>query len=909
MTARCAVCAQEVPPGSRFCPACGSALSVGDAVETAIFAPPPPPSAPTSTQSVLPSDSAPAGRFAPGETIAGRYRIVTLLGKGGMGEVYRADDLRLGQSVALKFLPAELADNADWLARFHNEVRIARQVSHANVCRVHDVGEVDGQPFLSMEYIDGEDLSSLLKRIGRLPEDKAIELARQLCAGLAAAHDRGVLHRDLKPHNIMIDGRGQVRITDFGLAGQAGDIQGVDIRAGTPAYQAPEQAAGREVTARSDLYSLGLVLYEMFTGKKVFEADSRVEMARLHAEGRPITPSSHVSGLDPSVEKIILRCLEKDPAQRPSSAVAVAAALPGGDPLAAALAAGQTPSPQMVAQAGGEGILAPAPALALFLTALAGMLAVGWLNDRVALFRQTPADLSPRELSVRSRTFLRQLGYPETAADRAWGIATDEPLLDYLTRKTEPAQRWQGIGEGQPAVMYFWYRQGPRRLVQRLTPSDINGWSMPGRVMPNEPPLREPGMVCVFLGLDGRLLEFHAVPPHTVPEGLAPKVNWTPLLDAAGLGKTQLYPTAPPQRVPPAFADVRAAWEAHYPDRPDLPLRVEAASFAGRPVYFHVGPPGVRERLYAEFVPGGSESLIDLFYAALALIALPIGGWMAWQNWQAGRANPTGASRLVGFYLALALGGWLLAAKHALSPGDEMALFAGMLGRALVDGITLWLAYLALEPWVRRRSPWRLIAWSRLLAGKWRDPLVGRAVLVGVLGGAGGAVLASLLHAGPAWLGWPADYQTSWDPPFTEGAGDILLTAQFALQVGLRDFFFFFILFLIFRRDWLAAPLALAVWVSPSLLGGGAYPSVQFLVNLCFYGLGLLLLLRFGFLTYVVYNFTDALLKYLPVTLDLSAWYAGVSTLSLLVLAGLAGYGLLAARGRRPLGTWMLPAS
>ena len=154
---------------------------------------------PDDTGTYHPASAAPpAGeRFAPGALLAGRYRIVAALGKGGMGEVYRADDLTLGQAVALKFLPAELARDPERLARFHAEVRTARQVSHPHVCRVYDVSAADGQPFLTMEYIDGEDLAALLRRIGRLPEEKGVELARQLCQGLAAAHDRGVIHRDL----------------------------------------------------------------------------------------------------------------------------------------------------------------------------------------------------------------------------------------------------------------------------------------------------------------------------------------------------------------------------------------------------------------------------------------------------------------------------------------------------------------------------------------------------------------------------------------------------------------------------------------------------------------------------------------------------------------------------------------
>ena len=155
---------------------------------------------------------------------------------------------------------------------------MARRVSHPNVCRVYDVGEVDGLTFLSMEYVDGEDLASLLRRIGRLVGDKALEIARQLCAGLAAAHREGVLHRDLKPANIMLDGRGRVVITDFGLASLAERVEGIEARNGTPAYMAPEQLAGQEVTARSDIYSLGLVLYEIFTGKRAFAAETLAEL-------------------------------------------------------------------------------------------------------------------------------------------------------------------------------------------------------------------------------------------------------------------------------------------------------------------------------------------------------------------------------------------------------------------------------------------------------------------------------------------------------------------------------------------------------------------------------------------------------------------------------------------------------
>ncbi len=264
------------------------------------------------------SDSGtPKGRFESGMVVAQRYRIVSLLGSGGMGEVYRADDLTLDQAVALKFLPKSFENNPTWLERFHNEVRLSRQVTHPNVCRVFDIGEVEGEQFISMEFVDGEDLASLLRRIGRLPHDKAIQIARELCAGLAAAHDKGVLHRDLKPANIMLDGRGQVRITDFGISGRVDGAN--DTAAGTPAYMAPEQFAKGEATVRSDIYALGLVLYEIFTGRQAFTAHSMPEYARLHKQTNPTHPSTFIADMDPLAERVILRCLEKDPSKRPAA--------------------------------------------------------------------------------------------------------------------------------------------------------------------------------------------------------------------------------------------------------------------------------------------------------------------------------------------------------------------------------------------------------------------------------------------------------------------------------------------------------------------------------------------------------------------------------------------------------------
>jgi serine/threonine-protein kinase len=240
--------------------------------------------------------------------VAGRYRIAAHLGRGGMGEVYRAHDRELDQTVALKFLAPARASHPAERAGLRREVRLARGVAHPNVCRVFDLGEADGRSFLSMEHIDGEDLAALLARRGRLRLEEALGITRQITAGLAAIHDGGLVHCDIKPANVMIDGRGRARIIDFGVAVQAGEPSD-GRRAGTLDYMAPEQRTRGEVNARTDLYSLALVFHQMVAGRP--------------AEAEPELPA----GCDARTRAVLARCLAPDPARRPASALEVAAAL------------------------------------------------------------------------------------------------------------------------------------------------------------------------------------------------------------------------------------------------------------------------------------------------------------------------------------------------------------------------------------------------------------------------------------------------------------------------------------------------------------------------------------------------------------------------------------------------------
>ena len=311
---RCDTCGAEAPAGSRFCPSCGRPLVQA-------------PEATTPDETVLagggPAISSDDESFDEGALLAGRYRIERQLGRGGMGVVYQARDERLGHAVALKCLPASLAREPRRLAQFHSEVRLARQISHPNVCRVYDIGEVGGHLFLSMELIEGRDLGAMLAAGRRFEEQEAIELTRQICAGLAAVHAQGVLHRDLKPANIMINAAGQAQLMDFGIAAAGGVDESERITEGTPAYMAPEQLAGEGLSERSDIYALGLVMYELFTGRRLMSGATLDALRQQHAAIARSLPAAPAG----SAGEAIARCLARDPAQRPASAIDVASML------------------------------------------------------------------------------------------------------------------------------------------------------------------------------------------------------------------------------------------------------------------------------------------------------------------------------------------------------------------------------------------------------------------------------------------------------------------------------------------------------------------------------------------------------------------------------------------------------
>jgi serine/threonine-protein kinase len=799
------------------------------------------------------------GRFVPGTIVAGRYRIAGLLGRGGMGEVYRATDLTLGQSVALKFLPEATARDERVLARFYNEVRVARQVTHPNVCRVYDIGQLGDTPYISMEYVDGEDLASLLRRIGRLPGDKAMEIARKLCSGLAAAHEKGVLHRDLKPANVMIDGRGNVVVMDFGLAGLADELQS-DVHSGTPAYMSPEQLAGTEVTARSDIYALGLVLYELFTGRRAFEAASLMELMQMQERGAPASITSIARDLDPAAERVILRCLDRNPARRPSSALAVAAALPGGDPLAAALEAGEMPSPDVVAAAGEIACHRSWASAAWLAAALAGIALVGWWGANVNIVRQVRLDASPEALALQARNVLKSLGYTARPADTGYGFDYHSDFLSHVD--------WKHLSE-RPAIIQYWYRESPQPMVA------IRSFNV--RLKYDDPPFEGSGMLRLRMTPTGELEELEAQPPEmeAAPSSTAP-FDWNLLFRAAGLDPTRYRP-ATPQWLPLGGWDARAAWTGSDPAFP-APVRVEAAAWHGRPVFFRiVGPWSRPERSPATPAPPSMR-----WWLLYLLMAAAVG--MASRNLRVGTADLHGAAKLVLICLVSVTVGRYVAASHIVSD-QELSNIWRIVGAAVSNAVPVFIIYLALEPWVRRSWPQTLIPWSRFTTKGIRDPLVGRDLLCG-------AVFGALFTA----LNLAARGGTPWTPPFDAVVGirPFLWLVGGVITSSLLDpvqyLFLLFLCRIVLRKQWLATGaflVAMAMIIGGTSLAWG----VGAPMGLAFGGLCAFILLRFGFLALIMTNICAHFLMALPRTLDFSLWFAPIGAAPLVIVAFIAVYG------------------
>lgn len=791
-------------------------------------------------------------RFAPGTIVSGRFRVVNLVGAGGMGEVYRAEDLRLGQTVALKFVAPEIAHQPQVIDMLHREVRLGREVSHPNVARLHDIFDWDSHTFVSMEFIDGENLSSLLRRIGRLPQDKGLEIARGIARGLAAAHARGVLHRDLKPANIMIDGRGEAKITDFGIAVAGEDSS--QRAAGTPHYMAPELLMGEPATARSDIYALGVVLWELFTGRRLWKGSSLAEIRREHLE-MPPAPSSFQPDIEPRLEQTILDCLAADPADRPRSVAEVLTTLPGGDRLAQALAAGETPSPDAVVAAEVRGTISTSAGLAM-LAGLAILLAMvaqlHRLNSSTAL---TDWSRAPLVLEDRALEIVRMFDLePPPHHDLVMG--RDDTVLSWLAETDQSIDRWNRL-KSLPLYTVTW--RGARQPMATVPDPRLGA---PPTAFANE----------VEFDLQGRL------------RGLTFRERTGPVDPDQLIALTELADLRPvdPILSPPIDVHSQRAWIG---SRPGVGLdeRLEIGMRDGTPVWLEVRGPWTEEPLVRE-LPFATRSL-QIFLLVSGLLIIASAGFFAWRNIRLARGDRSGALRIAGFTSLATSLALLIGASWPPWLGDRIWILRQILKDALYAGALIFVLYLALEPLVRRTWPGLLISWRRLLEGRWRDGLVGRDVLIGLLGGVAHSVLASATWLSSVLAG---------EPPSLAGGGHLqhlisgrsalgalTLSSNRAVFFGLAFVFLLSLFAVLTRRRWAAALCMFLLMNLAFYLAIGKLIPVSPLIAILIVGV----MARFGLLSTVVMHFAFTATFHYPVLADPSRWFFFSSILPILVIS------------------------
>ena len=415
--------------------------------------------------------------------------------------------------------------------------------------------------------------------------------------------------------------------------------------------------------------------------------------------------------LDPAVERVILRCLEQDPARRPPSALAVAAALPGGDPLAAALAAGETPSPEMVAAAGRTDAVPLAQGLVTFVAILAGLIALVTWKGRDSFIPAIPFDKPPAVLEDRARSIIDRFGYRDAPSDMTGAFMWSLDYLQWVRANRKGADRWQVLETGRTPAAGYWYRTSPRPLVPIEARARPTG---------NDPPLVVTGMMLVVVDTTGRLLEFHRIPEQreaSPPDtAAAPSVpDWQVVFDLTGWPRDRFTP-ATPQWTPRGVADARAAWTGTLAELGDTPLRLEAAAFRGRVTYVQTVGPWARPTRQETPPIDRVQRAFGLITSALTLLMLVGAAAMARRNLILGRGDRAGATRVAFFIFGTLMASWVVGAHHTSDFGREQERFLQQCADAMLPAALFWLTYLAIEPWIRRHWPSSLVSWTRLLS-------------------------------------------------------------------------------------------------------------------------------------------------------------------------------------------------
>ncbi|MCA8956806.1 MAG: hypothetical protein KDC87_12085, partial [Planctomycetes bacterium] len=656
----------------------------------------------------------------------------------------------------------------------------------------------------------------------------------------------------------------------------------------------------------SDLYSLGLVLYEIYTGKQLFDAGSMTELLQQHRDP-PRTQHDRLRGIDPRIDELLTRLLDRDPNRRPRSAIVAMTLLPGGDPLSTAATLGETPSPELVADAGGTPTLGRATGLALVLLIAIGWLLVGWLGKDVKLLGRARLPRSGEVLAQQAQDLVDRFFRPSAAQlDRhaaTWRFECDTSLLDATKRMDGDRDRWERrLSAQRPSVLHFVYRWNPTATTAR---------NIKGRSTWDDPPFTTPGMCRLRLDPEGRLVELEAIPAAAgsfdAPPPTAPTGVWSGLLAAAGLDASRLQAVEPHfvHRMPHTQA---RAWEGTDPTT-GVRIRAEAAAQGIHPVSLLV-------RAYTD--PTASDLTLARaptpprrygwrLAALVTLIGIAL--LMARAALMHHRSDRRGATRFGATVFGLVVTFTLLNGDH----GGQLAGLADLVLLGMAHGAAIGamsaVFYLALEPHIRRVWPQTIISWSRLMRGRFTDALLASDVLIGVAIGVGTALLHIELHQLGSWL------TGAGSPPLipSERGLDALLgpihsvgaMLETLVDLGRQSMLCVLALVifrLVLRSRTMAAVAMVAAFTlawSPEPLGGTSWMVASLARTALVLGTFAVALVRFGFVAMIVAVTVHGTMIDLPLTLDLDVWYAGSTLLSLGLVGGATVFGyLVGTRGR-----------